>query len=280
MDLPTRRHPSQSSRRSHDLVPLYGTAYHDPRRPSRRSIGRRYGEVDMSRSSMVDYDYDSGYEPSRPQKTIPFEEAVEQLHESLEEGSRYYKQFLTVFEEEIRSVERYADENITTALWRAKVKDSEKRNRRKIGKGGRRSEDEQDLKQPELESPAQTFRDPMGQIVKDFRDALQAIDSKLFESRVPHRGQRFENENIVRLHKKLAGQYKEIRALFNGASENRNDAVELSKEIEMVLSYLNSHGDLWDRNSTSDDMLGNDSGAEHAKEDSSGNVEESQSGEA
>ncbi|KAK2762705.1 hypothetical protein FQN54_000879 [Arachnomyces sp. PD_36] len=197
-----------------------------------------------------------------PFSKIEFGNALQQLHTTLRDSIRFFREFEESYLLETDPIKPYATPQVLEDLWTAKALSSD-RNHSRISQGnssgsdnGRTSIDEQT--RPRSPPPGGKFRDHIQYIKDDFETALSCAPSRShrkqhYRERVSSIGcsdsvasARLDAESTERLTEKVAGQYKVIWKVLCDIYNFQSYVQEFIKESELLAGYLDKSRNLWE----------------------------------
>lgn len=215
MDYSQHRLPDrQTNRRGHS----HGE-YHHSRTGHRSTNSRQI--IDESRHS---------HDNSRRRKSrrLSFSDAINELHDVLTDGLRFYQAFKADYERDVQRIRSYADPNLLDQLWRSKISRFEKRSSADGRHHGGDSSHEAQSQQSDM-----TFTGMA-------KDIVEGIHSTIDATRKVDRPEDAENAEIVG--SKLGKTYKDLMKKLDTAPYRMKDTRLLMTELEMLLTFLSHNG--------------------------------------
>lgn len=237
------RHPHryrESGRYGHDNI-----ADHEPLMRNGRGHGR--------------YRHQEQHHLSSTFSKTDFGKNLQQLHTTLKDSIRFFRDFEENYLEETDGIKRYATSRVMDELWTAKAvtsdRDPSSRPSQcsppdKRGSDGQYSNHRQSFR-------GGKFRDHIQYIREDFENVLSSGPPR------PHRKQhhrermgsigsvdsvaaaRLDADSTARLMGKLAGQYKVLGKILGNIYKVRSYVQEFIKESELLAGYLDKSRNLW-----------------------------------
>jgi hypothetical protein len=172
--------------------------------------------------------------PAQPHQRMPFGQAAAHLHAILSESRAFFENFLGSFEKDVSGVKGFAGQSALECLWKDKIKAAS---------------------HPNAHAP--------GQQQMDFKSMCYALQNGLYQAansgprRPPkpvagtptRQGRRVDEDvsSLIRLVKKLQGQYRDLCDLIEGSRRSSRATADLVKDINLLLQVLDQTRNLWDK---------------------------------
>jgi hypothetical protein len=173
--------------------------------------------------------------PAQPQPRKPFGQAAAQLHAILSESRGFFENFLGNFEKDVSGVKGFAGQCALECLWKDKIK-----------------------------ATSHSRSQAPGQQQMDFRNMCSTLQNGLYQAansgprRPPPRpvagtpkqqgrGVDEDASSLMRLVKKLQGQYRDLSDLIEGSRRSFRATADLVKDINLLLQVLDQTRNLWEQ---------------------------------
>jgi hypothetical protein len=197
------------------------------------------GSMETPRSHPTPYS-NTMPQPRRPsvsgqQQRMPFGEAAAHLHAILSESRAFYENFLGSFNRDIEGVKGFAGQMALEALWKDKIKATT------------------NLRYPDAPGQHGTgFNSICKNLVDGLYNAANAgprrpPNPKAGAPGQPPRDVDEDAGSLIRLVKKLQGQYQDLCELVQGSKKSPRATADLIKDINLLLQVLDGTRNLWER---------------------------------
>jgi hypothetical protein len=172
--------------------------------------------------------------PSQSQQRMTFGQAAAQLHAILSESRGFYEKFLGDFEKDVSGVKGFAGQSALEILWRDKIQAT---NSQRTDVTGAQQADFKGMCKrlasglycAANSGPRRPLKLPAGTPVQQGRGSDEDASS------------------LMRLVKKLQGQYQDLCELIQGSQRSSRATADLIKDINLLLHVLDQTRNLWER---------------------------------
>lgn len=164
---------------------------------------------------------------------ITFEDAVGDLHDTLNDAHGFYAGFKRDFDNEVSGVAAYAGAHVLGELWENKVRNVESRR------------DSRALDGERADNSFPKFRTMHQQLIENFDIAMTTPPSR--KSRNTGRPEGPDMADHIRLVAKLKRASADIFKLTRSVTKKSSDTNALMTELEMIIAYLEKSESVWSR---------------------------------